>query len=665
MRLTAVGILPTEKKLEAVRRFKAPTNATEVRSFLGLVTFVAKFIQNLADLARPLRLLTKKNEPWRWNPEQEEAFSNIKDAISNSRALAYFDSRLETCVIVDASPTGVGAILAQTQADETIRPVAYASRSLSSTEQRYSQTEREALGVKFGCLKFFHYLSGSQFKVISDHKPLVSLFDPGSRPPSRIERMALRIQDLQFTIEYQPGPSNPADVLSRQPLPMPRNNVGEKMDSRFIAYALEVATPTALSLEAIRTASESDKTVRAAAHAIRTGVWSTCDPELRSLRGSQHELSEKDGVLLKGDRLFIPNVLRYRCLQLAHQGHQGVRKTYDRLQTKVWWPGMRNSVEVHVAACISCATCCNETRATPLKPTELPEGPWLELGMDFLGPVRGKMLLVCTDHFSRFPLVRTLSTTTASTVIAAIKKWFSIFGLPMKITTDNGPPFSSNEFREFMKTQGVGHHRTTPLYPQANGATERCNQGLNKAIRASLAEGSDWIAAVEEYLAAYRRTPHTSTGMPPADLMFGRRINDTIPSLQRSQPVKATQAAIASRDSAAKARMKEFADKKRRATGHDLHLGDKVLRRRHGRRKTDPFFESDPWTVSGITGNTLLIQRGEQTCKRHVSDTKKWQELSSEEGQAPTETETIANRDHPREAKKPISYREPDGRRTS
>jgi hypothetical protein len=113
MRLSAAGIQPTESKVEAVKAFKEPRNATEVRSFLGLVTFVARFIENLADKALPLQKLTKKNSTWKWGERQAEAFNNIKAAITNRTTLAFFDKLLPTQLIVDASPTGAGAILAQ------------------------------------------------------------------------------------------------------------------------------------------------------------------------------------------------------------------------------------------------------------------------------------------------------------------------------------------------------------------------------------------------------------------------------------------------------------------------------------------------------------------------------------------------------------------------
>ncbi|PAA78339.1 hypothetical protein BOX15_Mlig022181g5, partial [Macrostomum lignano] len=594
MRLSAVGIHPSTEKVAAINSFKRPTNATEVRSFLGLVTFVARFISNLSDRARPLRELTRQAAEWTWGEQQEAAFKDIKQTIASSEALAFFNSKLPTQLIVDASPTGVGAILAQVQPDGSTRPVAYASRSLSPTEQRYSQTEREALAVKYGGLKFHHYLSGGgNFKVITDHKPLVSLFSPGSRPPPRIERMALRLQDLVFQVVYQPGAGNPSDVLSRQPLPMPPNNVGEQADAIYVATAVRAATPVSISLTIIKAASDQDSTVQAALHAIRGNQWDKSDTRLQGLHGVAHELSELDGLLLCRSQLYMPTALRYRCLQLAHQGHQGVRKTLDRLQPKVWWPGMRASVEAHVAACISCQACTRETapKSTPLKPTELPEGPWLELGLDFLGPVSGKSLLVCTDHFSRFPLVEVMPSTTASAVTKVLRRWFSIFGQPTKVTTDNGPPFASAEFSSFLADQGARHHRITPLYPQANGATERCNQGLNKAIRAAVLEGRDWTLALDEYLAAYRRTPHCATGVAPASLLFGRQINDVIPSLQHSQPIDVTRAAIADRDRQAKEEMKRLADQRSRAADHAIRPGDRVLRRLQSRQKTDAFYE--------------------------------------------------------------------------
>ncbi|CAB4025954.1 Hypothetical predicted protein [Paramuricea clavata] len=118
-------------------------------------------------MAEPLRLLTRSGNSWAWGSEQQ-----IKATISSETCLAFFSRHRKTELRVDGSPFGVGAILCQVQQDRTSRPVAYASRSLVDVERRYSQLEQEALSVKFGCLKFVHYLNGdSRFTVITDHKP--------------------------------------------------------------------------------------------------------------------------------------------------------------------------------------------------------------------------------------------------------------------------------------------------------------------------------------------------------------------------------------------------------------------------------------------------------------------------------------------------------------
>lgn len=135
------------------------------------------------------------------------------------------------------------------QDDNSFRPVAYASRSLSEVERQYSQIGREALAVKFGCLSFDHYLSGDpSFTIITNQKPLLALYRPGSRPPPLIERWELRIQHVKFQLRYEPGPKNPTDVFSRQPLP-PQINPSERKDTRVINAIITSSLPKACTLK--------------------------------------------------------------------------------------------------------------------------------------------------------------------------------------------------------------------------------------------------------------------------------------------------------------------------------------------------------------------------------------------------------------------------------
>ena len=131
--------------------------------------------------------------------------------------MVHFDPSAPTQFRVDATPVGRGAILTQTHGVEA-RPVAYASRTLTPVERRYSQTEREALAVVWGCERFRLYLYGTTFDIYTDHKPLKIIYSPTSKLPARIKRWSLRLQPYKFCVKYSPGIDNLTDVLSRLPI---------------------------------------------------------------------------------------------------------------------------------------------------------------------------------------------------------------------------------------------------------------------------------------------------------------------------------------------------------------------------------------------------------------------------------------------------------------
>lgn len=169
-----------------------------------MVNFCARFIPNLATLAQPLRELTKTNVKWKWTATEQQALENIQEKLTSETTMAYYDQDSDTEIIVEANPVGLGAMLVQTPQDPSKPPraISYASRALTSVEARYSQIEREALGIVWACTKFHLYLYGTQFRVITDHKPLERLFnDPSSKPPARIERWFLKLQTYWFYVQ--------------------------------------------------------------------------------------------------------------------------------------------------------------------------------------------------------------------------------------------------------------------------------------------------------------------------------------------------------------------------------------------------------------------------------------------------------------------------------
>ena len=215
MVLSRNGISCTEEKVRAVVEAREPTTASEVRSFLGLVNYSGRFIRDLATISEPLRRLTKEEVSFNFGLEQKKAFQELKDKLSSATTLGYFDKDAPTQVVADARPVGLGAVLTQTQKDGQ-RVIGYASRSLSETERKYSQTKKEALVLVCACENFhtYRYVYGISFELITDHKPLEVIYGPKSKR-ARIERWVLQMQPYKFKVKCAPGLQNIADSLSR------------------------------------------------------------------------------------------------------------------------------------------------------------------------------------------------------------------------------------------------------------------------------------------------------------------------------------------------------------------------------------------------------------------------------------------------------------------
>lgn len=177
LRISKDGVSPTEDRCEALKNAKAPSNAKELHSFLGLAQYSSRFIPDFATIAAPLWALTKKNILWSWSDTEDLAFNKLKMAIS-TKALNYFDADLETVLIVDASSVGLGAVLTQIcKRSIEKRLVACASRLLSDIESRYSQCEKEALAAVWGCEKFWFYIFGHRFKLVTDNRAVQLIFN--------------------------------------------------------------------------------------------------------------------------------------------------------------------------------------------------------------------------------------------------------------------------------------------------------------------------------------------------------------------------------------------------------------------------------------------------------------------------------------------------------
>ncbi|KAK7919302.1 hypothetical protein WMY93_010586 [Mugilogobius chulae] len=372
--------------------------------------------------------------------------------------------------------------------------IAYASRSLSDVERRYSQTEKEALAIVWSCEHFHLYIYGHPFVLVTDHKALEIIWNnPRSKPPARIERWGLRLQPYNFKVEYRKGADNPADFMSRHPLPSHESEStrASKVAEEYVNFFSFHSTPKAMTLQEIKTETLKDPVLQEAINHVTNNTWHQIETSrnaetLKHFKHVRNELtaSPASDILLRDTRIVIPTALHEKAIRLAHEGHQGIVKTKALLRTKVWFPDIDRKAEAAVRNCLACQANTPVTQNEPLKMSPLPEAPWHSVSADFYGPLpSGEYLLVITDDYSRYPVVEIVRSTSAVTVIPVMDKVFSMFGIPRVVKTDNGPPFNSVSFTQFAEYLGFHHRKITPLWPQANATAERFMRTLGKALR--------------------------------------------------------------------------------------------------------------------------------------------------------------------------------------
>lgn len=251
----------------------------------------------------------------------------------------------------------------------------------------------------------------------------------------------------------------------------------------------------------------------------------------------------------------------------------------------------------------------------------LPEVPWQSVSTDFYGPLpTGEYLFVIMDDYTRYPVVESVKSTSANTVIPVMDKVFSMFGIPRAVKTDNGPPFNSDQFSQFADYLGFHHHRITPPWPQANAIAERFMRTLGKAERVAETQGIPW-KQLNIFLREHRSTPHSTMESSPAELLFQHKLCTKIPSFTHTAS-SSSDSEVRAKDNKAKAKMKSY-DSHRHATPHTLTPGDTVLHRQPKHNKLTTPYNSKPYTVTKVKGSMVAAAKNGRFIIRKSSFFKK------------------------------------------
>ena len=320
-----------------------------------MVNYLSKFSPNLSEITSPLRSLLKKETEFLWDEPQSRAFERVKQTVTQSPVLVYYDPNKELTLEVDSSKDGIGACLMQEN-----RPIAFASKSLTQAEIGYAQIEKELLAILFGCKRFHQYTYGRRVTVHSDHKPISAIMrKPISAAPPRLSRMLLQLQKYSIDVIHKSGKDIPvSDFLSRSSLPDTFENLSAGLDLHVHAV-LQQLFVTDKRLEAVQQAILRDRQMQALQNMIVQG-WpetrSACEQSVLEYWNHRDELSIEEGLIFRGQKIVIPKSLRAEMLKQVHTGHLGVTKTLERAKDNIFWPGMTKEIQDYVLHCEVCLT---------------------------------------------------------------------------------------------------------------------------------------------------------------------------------------------------------------------------------------------------------------------------------------------------------------------
>ena len=558
--ISEAGIRPDPDKVESIESAPPPKTPQEVKSFLGMTAFYAKFVPNYSKVTEPLLKLTRKAVAWEWLDAQQKAYKSLLQYIKERTTLSVFDPEKSTEIQVDASSSGLGAALCQRDSENNTHIIAFASRTLTQAEKNYAVIEREALAISFAVQKWKTFLWGTEFQIHTDHRPLVSIFNSRDtlRVNLRISRFVTHLLPYNYSVHYKPGSENViADFLSRVTSLQTCSEPSCDGDMTVNSILSELT----VSRDEMIKATESDAEMRLIKKWLCGSQLSKSEDRILSKYQSvKHELTFANEVLMRGtDQVVPPRSLRKELIQIAHEAHQGIQRTCQQLRLQFWWPQLQSDVQTFIINCHECNDSSKTTRFVKSEPvpSDIPVQPWSKLGIDIIGPMyelphNYRYAITLMDYTSRFPYIQFSSDTNTETVIRFLTSVFAIEGLPRILVSDNGPQFLSKEFSDFLSRNDILHHRTPVYFAAANGLIERFNRTIKSQISIARGQGGNFQKYISNFLASYRSTPHPATHKTPSSVLHGREMvwchntsalnfqprsaNEVLPQLQNERP---------------------------------------------------------------------------------------------------------------------------------
>ena len=573
------GVRPCRSKIETLAKAPYPDNLEALISFLGAAQYYSRFIQNMATLIEPLNRL--RTSEWKFGPEEKASFDELKKKLISNDVLIFYDPRLPLRIDCDASSYGLGACLSHVDQNGVDRPIEFISRTLSPTERRYSQIDREALSIVWSVKRFHRYVYARPFELLTDHQPLEYIYATNKGIPemgtSRVQRWAVTLSTYQFSIRYRPTKKHSnADVCSRFPLPVIDDGCSVEIDgleskqittvfaiqmnddkpllnaelmakctkkdpclAKILYYVREgwpvedkkkVQRPITAPENAAESDESSKKKVQRPITAPENAAESEESSEFRAFYNRRSELSVEQNCLLWGNRVVVPEILRADVLKVLHSTHMGMTVMKQLARNYLWWPKLDADIEAMVKRCEVCQLCQRLPNKAVPHPWVRSQNPWERIHIDYAGPFKNCMWLIVVDSYSKWiEIINMRNNTTALNTIRKLRVLFSRYGLVKILVSDNGPQLvKSHEFEQYCKKSGINHVPIPSYHPASNGQAESIVGKFKAAMRKMCKSDVDIEMNLASWLLNYHNTPHSATGIEPSVLMLGRRLRSPL-----------------------------------------------------------------------------------------------------------------------------------------